>query len=214
MLTPVDIENKVFKKAKIGGYDIDDVEDFLEKIIEDYETLYKKVNEEPEVEKEEPIKITTKTNISAGTEMLSLENTELKEKISKLENKVAYYKNLEQGISTTIENAQAESERILAEAKDQAEDIKGEALREADEIRNNARVDAKDSIKDIEKQILKQELLLTEKKKQMQIYKVRVKSMLEAQIKILDDGEIEEDEGQAKSLTIGDIDENYDEDEV
>ena len=49
----------------------------------------------------------------------------------------------------------------------------------------------------------------------MQIYKVRVKSMLEAQIKILDDGEIEDDEGQAKSLTIDDdIDENFDEDEV
>ena len=214
MLTPVDIENKVFKKAKIGGYDIDDVEDFLEKIIEDYETLYKKVNEAPEEIKEEPIKVTTKTNISAGTEMLSLENTELKEKISKLENKVAYYKNLEQGISTTIENAQAESERILAEAKDQAEDIKGEALREADEIRNNARSDAKDSVKDIEKQILKQELLLTEKKKQMQIYKVRVKSMLEAQIKILDDGEIEDDEEQAKSLTVDNFDDDFDEDEV
>lgn len=213
MLTPVDIENKVFKKAKIGGYDIDDVEDFLEKIIEDYETLYKKVNEAPEPPKEEPIKVTTKTNISAGTEMLSLENTELKEKISKLENKVAYYKNLEQGISTTIENAQAESERILAEAKDEAEDIKGEALREADEIRNNARSDAKDSVKDIEKQILKQELLLTEKKKQMQIYKVRVKSMLEAQIKILDDGEIEDDE-DLKTSTVDKIDDDFDDDEV
>ena len=120
MLTPVDIENKVFKKAKIGGYDIDDVEDFLEKIIEDYETLYKKANEEPETPKEEPIKITTKTNISAGTEILSLENTELKEKISKLENKVAYYKNLEQGISTTIENAQAESEKNSCRGKRQS----------------------------------------------------------------------------------------------
>ena len=213
MLTPVDIENKVFKKAKIGGYDIDDVEDFLERIIEDYETLYKKVNET--VEEEQPRRTAaTKTDISAGTEMISLENTELKEKISKLENKVAYYKNLEQGISTTIENAQAESEKILSEAKDEAENIKGEALKEAEEIRSSARDDAKDSVKDIEKQILKQELLLTEKKKQMQIYKVRVKSMLEAQLKILDDGEIEEDEAQAKSLTIDDFDDDYDDEEV
>ena len=76
MLTPVDIENKVFKKAKIGGYDIDDVEDFLEKIIDDYETLYKKANEAKD---EQPQKV-SKTDISAGTEMISLENTELKEK--------------------------------------------------------------------------------------------------------------------------------------
>ena len=41
MLTPADIENKVFKKAKIGGYDINDVEDFLEKLIVDYEAVFK-----------------------------------------------------------------------------------------------------------------------------------------------------------------------------
>lgn len=205
MLTPVDIENKVFKKAKIGGYDIDDVEDFLERVIEDYETLYKKSNEEPQ-----EVKKVTKTDISAGTEMISLENTELKEKIKKLESKIDYYKNLEEGINTTIENAQDESEKILADAKAEAEKIKEEAIKEADSIRANARDDAKDSVKDIEKQILKQELLLTEKKKQMQIYKIRVKSMLEAQIKILEDGEIETDEEQAKSLTIDDLEENND----
>ncbi len=200
MLTPVDIENKVFKKAKIGGYDIDDVEDFLEKIIDDYETLYKKANEA----KDEQLQKVSKTDISAGTEMISLENTELKEKITKLENKVAYYKNLEQGISTTIENAQEESEKIVSEAREEADRILSEAKKEAEGMRAKAEAEAKDSIKDIEKQVLKQELLLTEKKKQMQIYKIRVKSMLEAQIKILDDGEIETDEAQAKSLIIDD----------
>ena len=200
MLTPVDIENKVFKKAKIGGYDIDDVEDFLEKIIDDYETLYKKANEAKD---EQPQKV-SKTDISAGTEMISLENTELKEKVTKLENKVAYYKNLEQGISTTIENAQEESEKIVSQAREEADRILSEAKKEAEGMRAKAEAEAKDSIKDIEKQVLKQELLLTEKKKQMQIYKIRVKSMLEAQIKILDDGEIETDEAQAKSLIIDD----------
>lgn len=41
MLTPSDIENKVFKKTKFNGYDINDVEDYLEKIIVDYEKLFK-----------------------------------------------------------------------------------------------------------------------------------------------------------------------------
>ena len=45
MLTPADIENKVFKKAKIGGYDINDVEDFLEKLIVDYEAVFKELTE-------------------------------------------------------------------------------------------------------------------------------------------------------------------------
>ena len=41
MLTPADIENKVFKKVKFKGDDINDVEDYLEKIIVDYEKLFK-----------------------------------------------------------------------------------------------------------------------------------------------------------------------------
>ena len=41
MLTPADIENKVFKKVKFNRYDINDVEDYLEKIIVDYEKLFK-----------------------------------------------------------------------------------------------------------------------------------------------------------------------------
>lgn len=45
MLTPADVENRVFKKAKIGGYDINDVEDFLEKLIVDYEAVFKEVTE-------------------------------------------------------------------------------------------------------------------------------------------------------------------------
>ncbi len=40
MITPLDIENRVFKK-KIFGYDELDVEEFLTKIVEDYEQLYR-----------------------------------------------------------------------------------------------------------------------------------------------------------------------------
>lgn len=39
-ITSMDITNKEFKKA-IRGYDIDDVDEFLDKISEDYELLYK-----------------------------------------------------------------------------------------------------------------------------------------------------------------------------
>lgn len=40
MLTPLDIENKEFKKG-IRGYKEDEVDDFLDRIKEDYENLYK-----------------------------------------------------------------------------------------------------------------------------------------------------------------------------
>jgi len=40
MMTPLDIQNKVFKKA-INGYDKADVDNFVELILADYEKIYK-----------------------------------------------------------------------------------------------------------------------------------------------------------------------------
>ena len=40
MLTPIDIDNKVFKKAKIDGLVIKDVEELLVLVMGDYEKLY------------------------------------------------------------------------------------------------------------------------------------------------------------------------------
>ncbi len=41
MLTPQDIQNQEFAKAVFGGYDMASVDDFLEKLTEDYTALYK-----------------------------------------------------------------------------------------------------------------------------------------------------------------------------
>ncbi len=40
MLTPLDIHNKEFKKG-LRGYDVNDVDEFLDEIIRDFESLYK-----------------------------------------------------------------------------------------------------------------------------------------------------------------------------
>ena len=40
MLTPLDIHNKEFKKG-FRGYDVDEVDEFLDEVIKDFETLYK-----------------------------------------------------------------------------------------------------------------------------------------------------------------------------
>lgn len=147
MLSPVDIDNKTFKKAKFGGYDIDDVEDFLVTIMDDYEKLFK-------------------------------ENSELKDKVNAMQESVSYYKSVEEGISQTIENAQAE-----------AEEIKKKAEQEVEEMKKLTEVQAQASLEQIKLDIKKAELDLEEKKKQMQIYKIRVTSMLEAQLKILKEDE-------------------------
>ena len=41
MLTPQDLQEVAFEKAKIGGYVMKSVDEFLEPLMEDYVTLYK-----------------------------------------------------------------------------------------------------------------------------------------------------------------------------
>lgn len=145
MLTPLDIDNKTFKKTKIGGYDINDVEDFLVRVMDDYETLYK-------------------------------QNSELKDKVSTMQESVKYYKSIEEGINKTIENAQS-----------QADNIKEVALREAETIKKEAEVESRNALENLKQEIIKAESELEEKRKQMQIYKIRVSSMLQAQLNIINE---------------------------
>ncbi len=147
MIMPIDIENKVFKKSKLGGYDIKDVEDFLEQLIVDYENLYK-------------------------------ENGVLKEKLIKAEEAIDYYNSLDQGVTQTIENSQ----KAALEIKQQAEF-------EAEEIKSKARNESTLTLEEIKLEIRAKEVELEQIKKQMQIYKIKVTSMLEAQMKILNDEE-------------------------
>lgn len=45
MLTPLDIENKKFSKQMVNGYNVDEVDDFLDELTRDYEKLYKENSE-------------------------------------------------------------------------------------------------------------------------------------------------------------------------
>lgn len=143
MLTPVDIDNKTFKKVKFGGYDINDVEEFLVDVMNSYENLYK-------------------------------ENSELKDKVAVMQESVSYYKSLEDGVSKTIENAQTAADEIRKATEKEAEIIKKEA-----------KLEAKKEVEEIKEEIVKKQVELEEVKKQIQIYKIKVTSMLEAQLKIL-----------------------------
>lgn len=145
MLTPIDIDNKVFKKAKLGGYDIKDVEDFLVLVMSDYEKLYK-------------------------------ENNELRGQVQTLQQSVDYYSALEAGIDKTVENAQTEADSIKLEAQKAAETMK-----------SSAEVSAQNRLEELQRQIIKAEVDIETKKKEMQIYKIKVQSMLEAQLKILNE---------------------------
>ena len=41
MLTPLDIENKRFSKQMMNGYSVEEVDEFLDQLTLDYQTLYR-----------------------------------------------------------------------------------------------------------------------------------------------------------------------------
>ena len=67
--------------------------------------------------------------------------------------------------------------------------MKEVAKREAETIKQEAEADARRHIEELNNEIRRKEELLEDKKKQMQIYRIRVSSMLEAQLKILNEDE-------------------------
>lgn len=102
MLRPIDIQNKEFEK-KIKGYDTEQVDDFLDKIIADYEKLIKE-------------NITMRDKLTVLTESLehykSIEAT--------MNNALDTARETASGI---VINAKAEAENIIARAKFDAQKL-------------------------------------------------------------------------------------------
>ncbi len=138
-ITPMDIQNKEFERA-FRGYDIEDVDDFLDQVAKDLEDLIR-------------------------------ENAEMKEQVSQLQDKNKNYHKLEE----TMHNA-------IVVAQETAEEVKQNAKREADLIRREAEREAKQIVEDAR---YRSGRILSEQEelfKQSQLFKMRFRSFIEAQL--------------------------------
>ncbi len=142
-ITPMDIQNKEFERA-FRGYDIEDVDDFLDQIAKDLDDMIK-------------------------------ENSELKEQILQLQEKNKNYQKLEETMHNAIVVAQETAQEVKQNAKREADLIKREAEREAKQIVDDARYHSGIIISE-------QEDLF----KQAQLFKMRFRSFIEAQLANLD----------------------------
>ena len=145
MLTPLDLENKRFSRQKLGGYNLDEVDDFLDELTLEYGKLYK-------------------------------ENNELKEQKEELDSNVGKYKNIENTLQNTLVMAQKTADEITLVAKQQAEQI----IKEAE-------FSAKSSVEELNAQILVKQKELEDLKKQFDVYKAKMESLLISQLELLKD---------------------------
>ena len=145
MITPLDIENKKFAKQVVNGYNVDEVDAFLDEIMIDYEKIYR-------------------------------ENAELKQNTDELNVNVGQYKNIENTLQNTLVMAQKTADEIQAVAKKQAE-----------QIIKDAEFTAKSALEEVNTQIIIKQKELEDVKKQFQVYKAKMESLLIAQLEILKD---------------------------
>ena len=145
MITPLDIENKKFAKQMMNGYNVDEVDDFLDELTLDYGKLYK-------------------------------ENAELKAQREELDDNVGKYKNIENTIQSTLIMAQKTADEVQEVAKKQAE-----------QIIKDAEFQAKNSVEELNTQILLKQKELEDIKKQFDVYKAKMESLLISQFELLKD---------------------------
>ena len=145
MITPLDIENKKFSKQMMNGYNVEEVDDFLDDLTVDYSKNYKEL-------------------------------TELRTKVDELNKSLEHYKTIEETLQNTL---------IMAQTT--ADDIKNVAKQQADQIINEAKGSAKKQADDLENEIVAKKRELDDIKKQFDIYKAKMESLLISQLELLKD---------------------------
>jgi len=142
-LTPMEIHNKDFPR-KFRGYDPDDVDQFLDMIVEDFEKLYK-------------------------------ENIDIKEKYRLTKEKLDTYKAIEETLKETLVTAQKTAEDVVSNAQKKAELILRETEAEAFRLMQQGN-----------ERLLEIRREQEESQKQLDVFRIRFKKLLEAEIEILE----------------------------
>ncbi|MDQ0206430.1 DivIVA domain-containing protein [Alkalicoccobacillus murimartini] len=159
-LTPLDIHNKEFTRA-FRGYDEDEVNEFLDQVIKDYESVLR-------------------------------EKKDLFEQVTKLEEKLDHFNNIEETLNKSILVAQEAAEELRRNAQKESQLIVKEAEKNANRIVNDALTKSRKVMMEME-----------ELKKQASVYKMRFKMLIEAQLEMLQTDDWDTfDEEQAEDQSV------------
>lgn len=146
MLTPLEIHNKEFKRS-FRGYNEEEVDEFLDQVIKDYEHLYR-------------------------------ETADLKESVERLTGKLEHYQHMENTLHST-----------LVIAQETAEEVKLNAKKESELLMKEAEIRAQKILDETTSKVRKMTSEYEEIQKQIQIYRTRMKTLLQAQLDMLSTAE-------------------------
>ena len=118
--------------------------------------------------------------LTVDYEKIYKENTELKEKLDSATNNLNQYKSIESTLQNTLVMAQSTAENVKNVAKQQAEQL----IKEAE-------ADARKTVIELEHEIVLKQKELENTKKQFDIYKAKMESLLISQLELLKDINVE-----------------------
>ncbi len=104
------------------------------------------------------------------------QSTELKARVEELERDLLHYKSIENTLQSTLVVAQSTAEEVRSVAKQQA-----------DQIIKEAEGNAKKSVEDLGQEILLKKKEIEDVKKQFDVYKAKMESLLISQLELLKD---------------------------
>lgn len=113
-------------------------------------------------------------DLTACYEQLYKEKSENHDKIEELEQSIKHYKSIEGTLNNTL---------IMAQST--AEDIKNVAKQQADQIIKDAESEARQSLANLEQQILLKQKSLEDIQKQFDVYKAKMESLLISQLELI-----------------------------
>jgi cell division initiation protein len=126
-------------------------------------------------------------------EQLLKEKREMEEKIAMVTERLAHFTNIEEALSKSILVAQETAEEVKSNAKKEAQLILKEAEKNADRIINESLVKSRKIALEIE-----------ELKKRSSVYRIRFRSLLEAQLEMLESGDWDDFEKMEEELAARD----------
>ncbi|HHY64899.1 MAG TPA: DivIVA domain-containing protein [Clostridiaceae bacterium] len=117
------------------------------------------------------------------------ENAKLKEKLEEAQEKVKYYKTIENNLHNSLIIAQQTSEEIISNARNNADNIVKEAELKAQQIIDNAH-----------KEVLGVKFEYERIRRDLNAYKVKIESTIKSQLKLLDN--LEDDDKLAETQAV------------
>lgn len=187
VLTPQEVQDKKFAKAVFGGYDMGEVDEFLDQIVSDYEQLYKenailKGKLKTLAEKVEEYR-------SVDEQMrqtLARAKRESDEQIESAKQQSAEMRTEADEYSRTVRaGADEYSEKLLSEARSEAETLLAGARRSSEEMQTIARNEAMMKLTDIRKEIEAEERRLAEARNETKKFAAEVAEVCKHQLEAL-----------------------------